>query len=216
MFDTITLINIDNAELTVCSEFLPEEISELAIEFLDNLCYKEYDPNENIKEIDSTLFIKPQIKIYDKICHQQRNIGFFSDTSIGYKYSNQLMKSQKMTNNLEIIINYVNDELNTNFNSILINSYFDDNYISAHSDDEKSLSSLLSIVAAISFGSSRTFRIRDKKSKKIVCDHITQDNELLLMKGNKFQKTYTHEVPKPKKNESKEIRYSMTFRCHTK
>lgn len=58
--------------------------------------------NENLLrhcylEIQSKLLIRPEIFIFNKKCYQKRNVGFFSDTSEGYKYSNKLMISQKLT-----------------------------------------------------------------------------------------------------------------------
>jgi hypothetical protein len=46
-------------------------------------------------EMDPLLEERPEIIVYDKVCKQQRYVGFFSDESIGYKYSNRIMASQK-------------------------------------------------------------------------------------------------------------------------
>ena len=37
--------------------------------------------------VEPQLEERPEIIIYGKPCRQARNVGFFSDTSIGYKYS---------------------------------------------------------------------------------------------------------------------------------
>ena len=34
--------------------------------------------------------------------NQQRNVGFFSDESVGYEYSKKLMKSKQLSNNLNL------------------------------------------------------------------------------------------------------------------
>lgn len=164
-----------------------------------------------IEDIKDLLDEKPEIFIYGKLCHQQRDIGFFSDGSIGYHYFNQLARSKPLTENLYVLLDEINTKFNSQFNGILINRYNDgEDYISAHSDDEKGLDPIG--VVALSYGAERTFRIRTKFDKKIKCDLITRSYQIIHMGGNQFQKTYTHEIPKTKK--CKNVRYSLTFRKH--
>jgi alkylated DNA repair dioxygenase AlkB len=121
-----------------------------------------------INDVKPKLYEKPAIKIFNKTCFQQRNVGFFSNESIGYSYSysNQLMKSQQLTKDLEMLLNEVNEIFNFKFNGILVNEYLDGNdYISAHSDDEKGLDEVVGVIL-LSYGVERIFRIRDKKTKK--------------------------------------------------
>lgn len=152
---------------------------------------------------------KPPIFLYGRTVHMQRSVGFFSDDSIGYKYSQQIAKSQPLTSWMKDLLIKVNDDLGTSFNGILVNRYEDGSeYIGPHSDDERSLSN--GTVAAISLGSSRTFRVRSKKDKTRI-DLETKDGQLLVMSG-KFQQEYTHEIPKCAKGN---LRISLTFRQHT-
>jgi alkylated DNA repair dioxygenase AlkB len=163
-----------------------------------------------ISEAKDQLDIKPEIILFGKPVHQQRNVGFFSDTSIGYKYSGKLAASKPMTPSLKELLNIVNDMMNADFNGILINEYPDGtHYIGKHSDDESSLST--AGVVAISYGASRKFRIRNKISGEIVMDVPTTSREILIMGGD-FQKEFTHEVPVEKKVKSSRI--SFTFRRH--
>ena len=163
-----------------------------------------------IIDIEPQLELKPEIIIFGKKCKQQRNIGFFSDKSKGYKYSNKMMESKPLTKSISELLDIVNNELGTQFNGILVNKYMDGNdYISAHSDDEAGLDSVG--VVSISYGSERIFRIRNKETKEIMCDELTTHCSILHMGGN-FQKLYTHEIPIQKK--IKEPRISFTFRKH--
>ena len=165
-----------------------------------------------IAEIEDKLDIDPEIFVYGKKCHQHRNVGFFSNKSIGYNYSKKLQLSKPLTNSLDILLNSINEKFNSDFNGILINKYKDGcDSIGAHSDDEEGLSNVG--VLSISYGSTRNFRIRDKKTKKIICNLNTNNEEIIIMDGD-FQKEFLHEIPAQKK--IKEPRYSFTFRKHLK
>ncbi len=163
-----------------------------------------------IIDIEPQLELKPEIMIFGKKCKQQRNIGFFSDKSKGYKYSNKMMESKPLTKSISELLDIVNNEIGTQFNGILVNKYMDGNdYISAHCDDESELD-LIGVIS-ISYGAERIFRIRKKDTKQIIYDTLTTHCSILHMGGN-FQKLYTHEIPIQKK--IKEPRISFTFRKH--
>ena len=166
-----------------------------------------------VAEVDPLLIVRPEIKIFGKIAHQNRSVGFFSNESVGYKYSNQLAKSIPLTPELAKLLDEMNARYRATFNGVLVNKYQDGSeYISAHSDDESGLDPNVGVVA-LSFGAVRKFRVRDKKTKEIIQDFPTHSNGIIIMKGD-FQKEYTHEIPIEKT--VKGTRYSFTFRTHTK
>ena len=165
---------------------------------------------ECVKEIEGKLDEKPPVIVFGKPAVQHRNIGFFSDNSIGYHYAGQLSASKPLTKSLNELLNLINEQFSSDFNGILINEYPDgEHYIGKHSDDEKALSN--AGVVCISYGATRKFRIRDKLTNKIIMDIPTTSKEILVMGGN-FQKEFTHEVPVEKKIKDKRI--SFTFRKH--
>lgn len=190
-----------------------ETLIETSNSFLKTLPYENQDLLKLcVDEVDELLLLNPPIKVFDRICKQNRSIGFFSDESEGYRYSGQIMKSQNLTPNLKILLQETNKIFESNYNGILVNRYKDGTeYIGGHSDDEKALDK--SGVVAISYGYPRKFRIRNKFTKKIIKDISTQEGMFIQMGGD-FQKEFTHEIPKELK--IKEIRYSFTFRKHTK
>lgn len=160
---------------------------------------------------NNELQINPEIIVYGKTCYQHRSIGFYSNESIGYKYSNKLMPSLPLHSCLAKLLDYINTKFNYNFNGILINKYLNgEDYISKHSDDEIGLDKTVGVVA-ISFGAIRKFRIRNKLTNKIEIDIPTDPSKIIQMAGN-FQSEFTHEIPIEKK--IKEPRYSFTFRRH--
>jgi alkylated DNA repair dioxygenase AlkB len=170
---------------------------------------------QSVFELDGSLEIEPKFKMFNRECTQHRNVGFFSDIVTTYKYSGRDHRASPMTFLLQSILIQVNLLLGSDFNSILINKYKDGrDYISAHSDDEKTIDQTHGVIS-ISTGSSRIFRIRDKSTKQIVADIATRSDVILQMcaklpDGRSFQKTYTHEVPADKSITSP--RYSLTFR----
>ena len=152
----------------------------------------------------------PEIIVYGKKCLQRRSVGFFSDSIIGYKYSGKIETSQRLTKNLKILLDHINIKFNSDFNGILVNKYKDGlEYISDHSDNEQEISD--KGVISISYGATRKFRIRNKLTKKIVKDILTENYQIIQMSGN-FQKEFLHGIPIEKK--IKEERISFTFRKH--
>lgn len=116
-----------------------------------------------------------------------------------------------MNDTLRNILDRVNRITSSDFNAILLNRYRDgSDYIGAHSDEDRALGK--AGVASVSLGETRTFRLRDKKTKKIVFDHQIKDGSICWMKGLDFQKKLTHEIPKEKGRNG--IRVSLTFRKH--
>jgi alkylated DNA repair dioxygenase AlkB len=163
-----------------------------------------------VNEVKVQLLHHPPIVVFGKQCNQQRNIGFFSNESIGYRYSNQLARSQPLTQSLMELLQRVNTATEADFNGILVNEYENGtDYIGRHSD-ETGLSAIG--VACISYGAVRTFRIRDKTTHQKVADIPTTSDEIWVM-GGQFQQEFTHEIPVEKK--VKHPRISFTFRKHT-
>ena len=166
-----------------------------------------------VEEIWELLVEKPEIVLYGKVVKQPRDVGFFSDESVGYKYSRKLMKSQKIPEILKELLRKVNEELKTEYNGILVNRYKEGDYINAHSDDEKGVSKEAGVISIsyypeASTAKKRIFRVREKKSKKKILDMCTEHCGMLIMSG-RFQEFYTHEIPKDKDTG---IRVSFTFR----
>lgn len=165
-----------------------------------------------VEEIQSLLDYHPPVMIYGKQCHQQRSVSFFSDQSIGYRYSGQLARSKPLTPSLRSLLEHVNTYFHASFNGILVNKYENgEEYISKHSDDEHALDRQAGVVC-LSFGAVRKFRIRRKSDASLVVDIPTESSRMIQMAGE-FQKEFTHEIPVEKR--VNDPRYSFTFRAHT-
>ena len=163
-----------------------------------------------VEEIEGKLLKNPPIVVFGKPAVQHRSIGFFSNESEGYRYSGQLAASQPMPPNLSELLEIINNMFSAKFNGILVNRYENgEDSIGAHSDDERFLDP--AGVVCVSWGESRTFRIRNKQAKNIIKDIPTESGKIMIMAGE-FQKEFTHEIPMEKKK--KKARISFTFRKH--
>ena len=163
------------------------------------------------EEVKGKLIEKPKVKVFGKECRQPRNVGFFSDTSIGYRYSGSIARSIPLSPNLAKLLAIINEETNSNFNGILVNQYENgNNSIGAHSDNESGLGT--NGVVGISYGAERKFRIRSKTEKGIYKD-IIMKNGMVIHMGGEFQTEFTHEIPVEKR--INEERVSFTFRYHS-
>jgi alkylated DNA repair dioxygenase AlkB len=164
-----------------------------------------------VVDVSVNLVEKPKITVYGKLCCQNRSVGFFSDNSVGYKYSGQIAKSIPLTENLRELLTEINRIFSSDFNGILVNRYTGGgDYIGKHSDNEKELDPKAGVVS-LSYGAVRKFRIREKHTKMIEKDILTESGILIQM-GGEFQKEFTHEIPV--ESRVKDTRYSFTFRKH--
>ena len=163
---------------------------------------------EQCVEETARLLEKPTLRLFGKDVQQPRSTGFFSDSSIGYKYSTTTINANPLTTGLKEMLRIVNEMFPMGkFNGVLVHAYHDglDN-LSKH--NEKQVSPIG--VVSISFGAIRKFRIRDKDGK-IVMDVPTMSGSIMWMQGE-FQKEFTHEIPVEKR--VKTSRTSFTFHSH--
>jgi alkylated DNA repair dioxygenase AlkB len=178
---------------------------------VENYTIDYYNDVKNI-ELDHEI----KIIVYGKPAKQHRDSAFFSDDSEGYKFSGQIQKSRPLSEHkiFTDVISSINNDFDYHFNGILVNKYANgEKYIGAHSDDERGLDKNNKAVASICYGPGiRNFRIRDKKTKKVVLNYEHKPMTLLVMEGE-FQKEFTHEIPIQKKIIGERI--SLTFRSHT-
>lgn len=168
-----------------------------------------------VADVSGLLIQNPPIVMYGKTMYQHRDVGFFSNECDGYRYTGQTAKPQALTSSLEKMLQHVNQLFGSNFNGILVTRYKDGNdRTGAHSDRKRNVTGVdvgvgVVSVVSVSYGAVRKFRIRDKKTKKVVSDIPTISGQMIQM-GGKFQKEFTHEIPVQKK--IKEVRYSFTLR----
>jgi alkylated DNA repair dioxygenase AlkB len=183
---------------------------------------------KNLKD-SSSLFSKNKFNyLWDNRCTTETYVTMFGknvkvprhQSSYGYDYefSGQILKMEESIEN-SIYSDYlklVNSiDPYYGFNQLVTNCYADGSkYIGAHSDDETQMEEyIVSTLTLCEPSGVRKFRIRDKRTKKIVQDFETKHGFYYVMGGN-MQKEFTHEIVKigGKKGTDTGRRISLTFR----
>lgn len=151
-----------------------------------------------------------KIKIFNKIIDTPRWQQAYGKD---YSFSGSVSEAKPFTPLLKKILDWANYNETVNgrdpsLNGILVNWYKDgDHYIGWHSDNEPQLDKT-SPIYTISFGTNRTFKIREK-SKKNVKSYELYNGDYFIM-GGEFQKYYQHHLPK--RSRCKKSRISITIR----
>lgn len=148
-----------------------------------------------------------------------RRTAFFSDEASGYAFSGTVIPAQPPTPEtktlLQFVVAWLSRALGTEVrvNGVLLQYYHDPRSgIGAHPDEKKRLLPGDGGVFALSLGASKMFRVRDKASRKVVKEHVTQNAECMWMGGSDFQDVTTHEIPALASHAGKRV--SLTFRWH--
>ena len=151
------------------------------------------------------------LRMYGKSIPAPRLTAWFSDPSISYRYSGKERFGKPLTTELHQLRRVLDDRLNSSFNFVLANLYRDGNdYVGWHADDESDLGNC-PLIASISLGASRRFRVRHNRRKVTESIDLTHGS-LLIMYGNS-QLNFKHCISKTKKYVTKRI--NLTFRTIT-
>lgn len=146
--------------------------------------------------------------IFNKHIVTKRKIAWYGDKEYAYKYSGTTKYGLIWTKELLKLKKVIEDKINCEFNSCLLNLYpTGEEGMAWHSDDEKSLGKNTTI-ASITFGSERYFSFKHKKTNqkvKVLLEH----GSLLIMKGV-TQSYWLHRLPPTSKVRSPRI--NLTFR----
>jgi alkylated DNA repair dioxygenase AlkB len=193
-----------NARLFMVDKLFTPAECELIVQHLDTL------PLEH----------QPKITMFGRVCRMRRSIGFFAVSGVaGYAYAGQMSRASALTPELAALLRFVERAFDTptGYNGILINKYADGtDYISPHSDDERSLSREVGVVC-LSFGATRTMDFKTRRAPFETKKVVIRSGSLMCMHGAEFQRTYTHGIKALGKSAPPcGVRYSLTLRVHKK
>lgn len=175
--------------------------------YIKNFFTKEYYQKILIW-LETSSFIKGYKNSGDVIDREQiwyeNNNNYFCKV---WKERKERWSPHKYNNFLYDIQSKISDRTNINIDSCLINKYKNGNdIISPHKDNAVSFGLYPNIII-YSLGSKRELRINSDIDNKFKIFDL-EPNSLFIMSGAS-QKYFTHEIIK---NDSKEVRYSLTFR----
>lgn len=151
-----------------------------------------------------------KIKVFGKEHMQPRLTAWYGDEGKSYSYSGMDWKPKSWNASLDQIKNQVIALSGHSFNSVLLNLYrYGKDSMGWHSDDEPELGSN-PVIASVSLGAVRRFRLRHRHDKTIRSESIDlQDGSLLLMLGE-TQLNWQHALPKTSREVGERI--NLTFR----
>jgi alkylated DNA repair dioxygenase AlkB len=149
------------------------------------------------------------IFIFGKWVKVPRLMCWYGDADAHYRYSGVEHEPLPWTAELQAIREKVERQCRQRFNSVLANLYRDGrDSMGCHADNEKELG-VNPVIASLSFGDERLFRLHHKKRKKVSQDIMLGHGDLLLMVGA-MQHHWLHALPKTK--QLKAPRINLTFR----
>lgn len=153
------------------------------------------------------------IKVYGREVMQPRLVSWAGD--VPYRYSGQTLPPRALPPILAKLNEQMRDLTGVPFNHVLLNRYRNGrDYMASHADNEPELG-YCPIIAALSLGAHRKFRLtpkftHDKRLRRRLRVNVPLSNGSLMVMGGRMQHTWRHEVPKTLK--IKEERINLTFR----
>lgn len=185
--------NLRNASIIYYKNFL---LSQEANEYLDILM-------EELK------WEQHYIKIFGKTIAQPRLSALYAENENSYTYSGLTLQPLKFHPGLEKLREKLKVVNQTHFTHCLANLYREgSDSMGLHADDEKELG-LNPVIASISLGATRKFRLKHRNKKVEKLDLLLEHGSLLLMQGP-TQHHWKHELPRTKKPVGPRI--NLTFR----
>jgi len=183
---------LSNFPFKLDSNFLPKKDSKLLFN----------------KLLETVEWERGEVTLYGKTYPIPRLQAWFGDDGANYSYSGMNLKSNSWSKELLDLKNQIEKLTGYDFNSVLVNLYRDAADSNGwHRDNEKELGSD-PIIASVSLGENRLFKIRNKKTKEVT-DLILESGSLLIMsKGSQLD--WEHTLPKSKKIYRPRI--NLTFR----
>lgn len=171
--------------------------------------YPEKEADELLSQLLKTIaWHHDLVTLYGKTIRTRREVAWYGDHTLTYRYSGHTKMALPWTNPLIRIKNKVELESGSTFNSCLLNLYHQGNEgMSWHSDDEKELVTD-GVIASVSMGAARKFSFKHKVTGERI-DVLLEHGSLLIMKGL-TQRHWLHQLPPTRK--IKTPRINLTFR----
>lgn len=156
--------------------------------------------------VEETPWEHRHIVLFGKEVLQPRLACWYGDHA--YSYSGIRLEPRAWTDRLRVLRDRCSAQSGVEFNSCLVNLYRDGrDSMGWHADDESELGRE-PVIASLSLGDTRVFRMRHKESKTLV--EISLEHGSLLVMSGLMQQCWVHEIPKTKKPVGQRI--NLTYR----
>jgi len=151
-----------------------------------------------------------KVFLFGKWVNQPRLMAWYGDQNAVYTYSGLKNNPKPWNDVLTLVRQNLQDTLGVNFNSVLCNLYRDGNdSMGWHQDNEPELGAE-PVIASVSLGATRRFRLRHKFNKAIKPISIDLEHGSLLVMQGKTQEYWQHQIPKTKRSVNSRI--NLTYR----
>ena len=182
----------------------------LSVEYIEN--FFDFDQSQlYMKHLTNDIkWKREKIRMWGREIVTKKRIAWYADEGKSYTYSGSTFHPDQWNELLLEIKKYVEQYMNFQFNSVLLNEYPNGKVgMGWHSDDERELG-IDPIIASLSFGANRDFIFKHKTDKSFenIKIHL-KSGSLLLMLGS-TQHHWKHSLPKRLK--VREPRINLTFR----
>ncbi len=151
---------------------------------------------------------QPQLMLFGKEVPIPRQQVWMGDAHCSYRYSGVTFQPEPWHPLVWQLTLWVNQQLNRNFNCVLLNLYPQgQSHMGWHSDDEPELG-VAPDIASLSLGQSRRFDLKHKTQEHQLSISLESGDLLLMMAP--CQQHWQHRIPKQSKADS--ARLNLTFR----
>ncbi|MGC4042069.1 MAG: alpha-ketoglutarate-dependent dioxygenase AlkB [Flavobacterium sp.] len=181
------------------------DLPDAELTLLDNFFTKEESDYYYTQLLNQTKWQEYQMPMYDKVVTAPRMVSWFED------YHGDTEKEiQELTPDLQAIRIRVEGISQIRFNAVLLNLYRNGNDgVSWHSD-RTDKSGKDPVIASVSFGETRMFRLRHKFRKDVPLVEIPLYHGSFLLMAGTTNSFWQHQIPKTSKNILPRI--NLTFR----
>lgn len=190
----------------------------LALTDAELTLFRQVWPREAAAALFACLFAEiaweqHELQLFGRRVRAPRLSAWYGDCNAGYAYSGLQLSPRDWIAPLRAIKSTVEELSNSAFNSVLVNCYRQgSDSMGWHSDDEPELGSD-PVIASVSFGAERVFRLRHKRERGLTHGLTLPDASVLLMTGG-TQRCWQHSLPKTRRDCGQRI--NLTFRAVAK
>ena len=158
-----------------------------------------------------TQWAQHRVQIYGREWRCPRLSAWYGDAGAAYRYSGLSLTASGWTETVGRIKAEVEWATGHTFNSALLNLYRDGaDSMGWHADNERELG-IDPIIASVSLGAQRKFKLRQRHHKPRSTFDITLESGSLLLMSGATQHHWQHCLPRTSKIH--EPRINLTFRC---